>query len=187
MAHQVSRNDYFRAALEILAARGSGALKVGFLCRSLGVTTGSFYHHFDSLHGFVHQLLASWEHDQTETYAALIAAAEPAGFAFEVIHEAALRLPHRAEAAIRTWSHLDPQVAAAQARVDAKRHEVLLGVLTRLIDDPERAERLTKLGITLLIGFQLGGHPDSTEEISALLEEFERIVGHSRAALESRP
>jgi AcrR family transcriptional regulator len=187
MAHQVSRDDYFRAALDILAARGSGALKVGYLCRSLGVTTGSFYHHFDSLHGFTDQLLASWEHDQTETYVALIAAAEPAVLAFEVLKEATLRLPHRAEAAIRTWSHLEPQVAAAQARVDAKRHEALLGVLARIIPDPERAERITTLGITLLIGFQQAGQSDSEAVLTGLLEEYERIIGYTRAALDGHP
>jgi AcrR family transcriptional regulator len=186
MARQVSRDDYFRAALEILAARGSGALKVGYLCRSLGVTTGSFYHHFESLYDFVDQLLAAWEHDQTETYAALIAAAEPADLAFEVLKEAAVRLPHRAEAAIRTWSHLEPQVARTQARVDEKRRAALRGVLDRMISDPERAERVTALGITLLVGYQQGGDPGSHEEISMLLEEYEQIIENTRAALDSR-
>jgi AcrR family transcriptional regulator len=185
MSRQVSRDDYFRAALEILAARGSGALKVGFLCRSLGVTTGSFYHHFDSLHGFVEQLLAAWEHDQTETYAELIAAAEPADLALEVLKEAAVRLPHRAEAAIRTWGHLEPQVARAQARVDDKRRAALRGVLDRLIDDPERADRLTRLGITLLIGYQQGGDPDSHDELAQLMDEYVRMIELS-SALDSR-
>lgn len=176
MAQQVNRDDYFRTAMEVLAARGAGELKIGVLCRSLGVTTGSFYHHFGSLRTFIDLLLVHWEHEQTETYAELAAAVEQPDLAIALIKEGAIALPHRAEAAIRAWSHLDAHVAAAQARVDVKRRAVARDVLRRIIDDPERVERLAQVSLTLLIGFQLGGNPDDVAEIRALMDEFELLI-----------
>ena len=176
MAQQVNRDDYFRAAMEVLAARGAGELKIGVLCRSLGVTTGSFYHHFGSLRTFVDLLLAHWEHEQTETYAELAAAVEQPELAVALLKESAIGLPHRAEAAIRAWSHLDPHVAAAQARVDVKRRAVARDTLRRIVEDANRADRLAQVALMLLIGFQLGGNPDNVAEFRALMDEFELLI-----------
>jgi AcrR family transcriptional regulator len=176
MPTQVGRGDYFRAAMQILAADGAGALKIGVLCRSLGVTTGSFYHHFGSLRTFIELLLVHWEQEQTETYAELAAAAEEPDEGFEVLKQAVIGLPHRAEAGIRAWSHLDPQVSEAQARVDQKRREAIQQVLRQMIRDPERVEGLVLVGLTLLTGFQQGGNADSVDEITALVEEYEFLI-----------
>jgi AcrR family transcriptional regulator len=186
MTSQVTRDDYFRAAMDVLAADGSGALKIGVLCRSLGVTTGSFYHHFGSLQTFVELLLLHWEEEQTELHVELAAAAGQPDGALEVLTQSAIGLPHRAEAAVRAWSHLDRQVAAAQARVDRKRRAAVRGVLQRMIDDPERVERLALVGLTLLIGFQQGGNTDSVEDVRALVAEYEFLIKSSFAELAAR-
>ncbi|MCW2765609.1 MAG: hypothetical protein JWO11_1568 [Nocardioides sp.] len=186
MPTQVSRDDYFRAALDVLALDGAGALKIGVLCRSLGVTTGSFYHHFGSLSTFIELLLRHWEHEQTEIYADLAAAAERADLAVAVLKEGAIGLPHRAEAAIRAWGHLDPRVAAAQARVDAKRRAAARQVLRRMIDDPDRVERLALVAMTLLVGFQLGGDPDDVDAIVGLMDEYEFLVQHAAHGPDAR-
>ncbi|MCW2797188.1 TetR family transcriptional regulator [Nocardioides sp.] len=185
MPTQVSRDDYFRAAMQVLAADGAGALKIGVLCRSLGVTTGSFYHHFGSLRTFVELLLVHWEQEQTEAYAELAAAAERPDVALGVLTRSAIGLPHRAEAAIRAWSHLDRQVAAAQSRVDRKRRVILREVLQRTVDDPLRAERLALVGTTLLTGFQQGD-PDAADEIRVLVAEYEFLIRCSLAELAER-
>ncbi|MEU1352028.1 TetR/AcrR family transcriptional regulator [Streptomyces sp. NPDC005795] len=47
-------------ALEIYAARGEAGLTLGALTSASGVSTGSIYHHFGSLHGVLVALGESW-------------------------------------------------------------------------------------------------------------------------------
>lgn len=55
MTEKVSRDDYFTAAFELLAAGGKSALTTTAVCRRIGVTTGSLYHHFGSGAAFIGQ------------------------------------------------------------------------------------------------------------------------------------
>ena len=168
----VNRADYFDCALRLLAAEGPSALKVGRLCGDLGVTTGSFYHHFQSMRSFVGELLAHWEVDKTEQYAELLDEVDDPLAGLPLIREAVHALPHRAEAALRAWSHTDTQVAAAQARVDARRLEAVQRLVQRLVGDTERAARLALLGVVILAGFQVGRDPDDHDELSVLMDEY---------------
>jgi AcrR family transcriptional regulator len=49
MASVVSRESYFETGLDVLSDLGYGGLKLAEVCNRLGVTTGSFYHYFQSL------------------------------------------------------------------------------------------------------------------------------------------
>src|SRR5258708_2447595 len=64
MSRVVTKKQYFDTALEVLAELGFKGLNIGVLCRRLGVTSGSFYHHFGSWQGFVDALLEHWENRQ---------------------------------------------------------------------------------------------------------------------------
>ena len=57
----LSRSAYFDVALELLAEGGHDGLTIAALCARLGVTKGSFYHHFRDLCAFTDALLAYWE------------------------------------------------------------------------------------------------------------------------------
>jgi len=67
----VTREDYFAAAMKILATQGAGGLKINVLCKAVKVTTGSFYGYFGSFDGFVEQFLTFWKQEQTERLVAL--------------------------------------------------------------------------------------------------------------------
>ncbi len=127
----VTKNDYFAAALDVLATNGHAALKIGSLCRAIGVTTGSFYHYFGGWDGFVRELLAHWEQEKTQRIFQ-IAGAEPDPMArVRKIKKLALTLPHEAETAIRAWSHINPLVDEVQRRVDHERLDAVRSVIAR--------------------------------------------------------
>ncbi len=67
----LSRSAYFEAGLELLAERGHGGLTIAALCERLGVTKGSFYHHFDDMAGYVRLLLGHWEDEHATRLIAL--------------------------------------------------------------------------------------------------------------------
>ena len=59
-------NLYFQSATQLLATHGRAGVTIAALSRDIGVSSGSFYHHFGSWDGFVARFLEHWEDEQTE-------------------------------------------------------------------------------------------------------------------------
>lgn len=172
----VTREDYFDAAMKLLATEGAGRLKIAPLCRSLKVTSGSFYGYFGSMDGFVEQLLAYWEETQTERVVRLSNAQGDPAARIHAMKELAASLPHGAEAAIRSWAHTNERVAAAQKRVDERRVSALADVLQPAAGSRREAKNLALMGITLLVGLQQWRSPVTMRDFNVLFNEFEKLV-----------
>ena len=156
----VTREDYFGAAMALLAADGPSALTLGRLCGAVGVTSGSFYHHFAGVEGFVGALLEHWEAEQTRRIREVVEASADPWERVSVLKHLGAALPHRAEAAIRAWAAADAVVGRAQRRVDAERTDGLREVAAGVGVPPAVASRLARLGVALLAGAQQTGCPD---------------------------
>jgi AcrR family transcriptional regulator len=174
---QVGPAQYFTTAMDLLAQGGPGELKIGTLCTALGVTSGSFYHHFDGWSGFVRGLLQHWEVEQTARVVALTRSttADPVE-RLDVLKRLAVRLPHAAEAAIRSWAATDADVAVALRRIDASRLAALEDVLAGAIPDRAVAARLASFGQSMLVGFQQIHHPPDPELLHRLLDDYHVLV-----------
>ncbi|WP_225922733.1 hypothetical protein [Pseudonocardia oceani] len=92
-----------------------------------------------------------------------------------------MTVPHAAEAAIRVWAALDPDVGRAQRRVDDERRASVRWVVSGIVDDPVVVERLAVLGLSVLVGFQQTCAPPVPEVLAGLLDDVESVVrAHSR-------
>lgn len=111
MASPTRRDHFVTAAVELITEQGAAALKVGPLCRRLGVTTGSFYHHFDGLGALVEAVLAAWEEASTRVVGEAVARIAEADDAIAVLKHTSITLPHAFEARVRAWALRDPAVA----------------------------------------------------------------------------
>jgi AcrR family transcriptional regulator len=174
----VTRNDYFDAALAILSADGFGGLKQAALCKALRVTTGSFYHCFDSWQEFKTAFLGTWLQQRTTQLVELAAReAEPVA-RLSLLEEFAATLPHRAEAAIRAWAACDKEVADVQLAVDQQRHDVVRGAMTEILGESAEAENYTLLGLYILAGYQQLQPPQDVAGLRwALTHLIEDVVG----------
>ncbi|MGI5127333.1 TetR/AcrR family transcriptional regulator [Pseudonocardia sp. CA-107938] len=174
---QVGPAQYFATAMDLLAERGPGELKIGTLCAALGVTSGSFYHHFAGWSGFVRALLEHWETEQTARVVALTQSTttDPVQ-RLDVLKHLAVDLPHAAEAAIRAWAAGDVDVAVALRRVDDRRLAALEGVLAGAVPDRAVAARLASFGQSMLVGFQQIHHPPDPALLRALLDDYHQLV-----------
>ena len=177
----VTREAYFAAALEVLAEHGFTELNVGRLCRRLGVTSGSFYHHFGGWPGFVEQLLVFWEQRQVLILREGNFGTGGPSTDFAALMDLTLGLHHEAEAAIRAWAMNDEVVCAAQKRVDEARVATVGKAVKGIVGDSALARTLTALGMAMLVGHQQLASAGEHAELAELLAEYTRLV-HSRTA-----
>jgi len=164
--------DYFDAGIALLASGGVGAVTIARLCAELGVTKGSFYHHFRGVDDFKSQLLAHWAADG-ERQVLQVAAAVPDPVArLDVIRELGIALHHEAEVAIRTWSRTDAEAWAVRERVDAARERTVAAAYAEVGVPHEAAELLGRLAVAVLVGAQ---HRGETTDRDALRQLYGRL------------
>ena len=154
MATIVRREDYFDAALAILATNDHAGLKQARLCSRLEVTTGSFYNYFDSWGQFKSEFLQHWLENQTLqlTTAARLEGSMPRRL--QLLIDFACNLPHSAESAIRGWSHSDPAVHEVQCQVDELRYAVIAEAVTPILGPQEKVEPFARTALYALVGYQ---------------------------------
>ena len=65
MKKRITKKSWLKEGLDVLANLGAEKLTIDTLCIQLGVTKGSFYHHFKNRQNFIESLLAYWEEVNT--------------------------------------------------------------------------------------------------------------------------
>ncbi|GAA3557397.1 TetR/AcrR family transcriptional regulator [Kribbella ginsengisoli] len=167
----VAQKDWLEAGLKVLAAEGSPALTIERLTGELGLSKGSYYHHFKGAGGFRTALLEYFERrfttrliDAVEEHPDADAASKLTQLMEPVLADA----DHvRLEIAVRAWALQDPEARAAQERVDHAR-TAYLQELCRGIDSVEEPEHLARLLYLILIGAEQVVPPVPATELRAL-------------------
>jgi AcrR family transcriptional regulator len=149
-----TKDRFFVAGMEILAEDGIGGLKLAELCHRVGVTTGSFYHSFDSWQDFTRQLIENWRDVRTMQAAELARAEVDPAERVELLLRLGVSLPHSAEAAIRVWAGVDSEVAQVQESVDRERLATVTEAFRELTDDPFEAADLARAAFYVVVGFE---------------------------------
>jgi AcrR family transcriptional regulator len=121
------REAWLRAAMEVLAREGQAKLRIDKLAGELGVTKGSFYHHFKDRDDFVHGLLDYWARTYTdqiiEEVSALKGPAEDR--LLQVMQGIERQGLDRYDIAFRSWAAQEPSVAKGIRKVDLKRYKFI--------------------------------------------------------------
>lgn len=150
----VTRIEWLDAGLELLATEGAPAITIERLTDQLGVTKGSYYHHFGSAGGFKAALMEYFEAQYTTRLIDTIDAenAKPRA-KLEHLLRLVLADPDNAalEIAVRAWALQDPDVRAAQERVDEARTAYLKELCRGLGADVD-PDRFAQLLYLILIG-----------------------------------
>ena len=154
MAVTLARESYFEAGVEALAEVGYSGLKLAEVCRRLGVTTGSFYHHFPNWGSYTKEFIGHWVRARSTVITDTLAREPNPRKRLEALIMRALALPHSAEAAIRVWSALDPDVYTAQCTVDQLRFDILAKSAQDILGDRHQAEVFASCLVYVLIGYE---------------------------------
>jgi AcrR family transcriptional regulator len=154
MAVGISREAYLETGLRILSDQGYGGLKLAEVCHRLGVTTGSFYHYFSSWPTYSRELVSYWMHARTTTVVDDLRAEPDPRRRIDRLVQQGLTLPHSAEAAIRVWSSVDPEVHQVQLAVDQQRFDVMYESSFELLGSKRQAQLFATWGMCLLVGYE---------------------------------
>jgi len=154
MASGVSREAYFETGLEVLSDLGYGGLKLAEVCDRLGVTSGSFYHYFSNWPSYTRELTNHWKQVSTMRLVESLRAEPDPRRRIAGLINIGLNLPHSAEAAIRAWSSIDPDVYAVQVEVDKARRDILRESALEMLHDDRPAELLANWAVYLLVGYE---------------------------------
>ncbi|MCW1957277.1 MAG: TetR/AcrR family transcriptional regulator [Mycobacterium sp.] len=149
-----ARESYFETGLEILADLGFGGLKLAEVCSRLGVTTGSFYHYFSGWGAYTRELIAYWRQDRTVRLIEVLRSQPDPRRRIEATIDVGLSLPHLAEAAIRAWGAVDPEVLAVQREVDKERFDLICDSAFEIVGDQRQSEIYAAWCIYVFIGFE---------------------------------
>lgn len=152
-----ARERWLREGLVVLAELGAPSLRIDRLAERLGMTKGSFYHHFDGLSGYRRELLSHFEEQSTLRYIANVEAVD--GLDPRAKLERLMNLvlvdakrDEQLEVALRAWALQDDEVREAQRRTDAIRIDYLGDLCTQAGCTKRQAIDMARMLYLVLIG-----------------------------------
>lgn len=173
-----TRDRWLIAGVDALVDEGVAGVRIDRLAARLGLSKGSFHHHFAGANGFKQDLLDHIEHvliDSLHEATKIGDGGEhpQATFARLIDMVAAssgdLYRP-RLEIALRAWALTDSEAARTQATIDHARVEVLRRVWRRFDDDRQDERIAALLPYVVALGATVIIPPLSTGDLRQLFE-----------------
>ncbi|GCE29952.1 TetR family transcriptional regulator [Dictyobacter alpinus] len=169
-----TKRKWLEEGLNVLAASGAAALTIETLTNRLGVTKGSFYHHFQHFRDYKEHLLTFYEDERTLQVIKSAERREAPLDRLELIIQGTLHEVSQLEVSMRAWALQDLMVRSFQQRIDQRRLAYLAELAFQLCHDRERAQRIAHMLYSIFVGSQHILPPVQGEELEALYREVER-------------
>lgn len=140
----LSRQDWIDAGQELLRGGGITSVKLSPLLRRLGVTSGSFYHHFSDFGAFLDALADDYGTVHLERIAAAIESDDPSQRIREMRRLMEAWAAPDLDRAMRVWATSNERAAAAVRQLDGQLLTILEASLKELgfSDDEARLRAL---------------------------------------------
>lgn len=169
-----STEDLLEAGLKLLEKESVQQLTIDALCKRLGVTKGSFYHHFKNRADFLERMLEHWVNVWTIASIEFADKGADATERFNLVVESSHKLPSGTETSIRAWALRDSFAQKYIERVDRMRIEYLRSIFEEVSDDPERAVLLSKISYSMFLGIRMMGSNISDEDHESILKTMKQ-------------
>jgi len=196
----LGREDWIEAAVELLASRGVGAVKITHLAENLGVTRGGFYWHFNDRGDLLTALVKTWDRRNTEALVSAVEGSTDLAEGVLAIFEcwlAAEPFAPRLDTAMRDWGHHAEAVRRAVKRADRKRVKAIAGVFERGGFAPQEALIRARILYYTQVGYYALEEDESmaqrSNNLAAYFKDFTgrdlapaRVAEHHRRILQHR-
>jgi AcrR family transcriptional regulator len=155
----MARDRWLNEGLDVLESEGAAGIRIDRIAARLGLSKGSFHHHFDGADGFKRDLLAHFEQHAIATLETAIGDGGAPGDArailshlTDLLHPGSGFYRPKLEVAVRAWATWDAEVGAVQARIDAARLAALQRVWRPHVDSDEAARAAALLPYLIAVG-----------------------------------
>lgn len=171
-------DDYFAAARELLVDGDPRKVTIDALCKRVGTTSGSFYHHFGGLAAFVDALADDWSTRAIGAVQASIVGLDDLRGARRLVNERILSQQHQLEAAFRAWGRTNASMRRAVQCVDDARiaaGRTMVAALNPLLADAD-IDSFARIAVLILIGAQSYDPGTAADTSAAALSAFSFLV-----------
>jgi AcrR family transcriptional regulator len=177
---QKTKRDWWLAGTELLTSNGPQGLTIEALCQRLGVTKGSFYHHFNRYDDFRDSLLEFYEAEGTleiiDQLADLPTPQAKIEELIDIVVKASTAYLEYPEAAIRAWSYQDESVKIVMARVDKQRLDYVQSLCAQILGDDDKALITARMLYTILVGSEQIEPALHGDDLRALFDQFLQLL-----------
>jgi AcrR family transcriptional regulator len=178
-----AKERWLSEGLEVLATEGPAGVRIDRLAARIGLSKGSFHHHFAGAAGYKTALLEHYEQMVTSALTAAVgrfAGESPqrvlAGLTAQIGDPDSLLYHPELEVAVRAWAFQDAEVAAVQQRIDEARIAVLEALWERMVDDPDQARVAALLPYLIGVGASVVRPPVDRAALQRVYELILRLV-----------
>lgn len=178
-----TRDDWLDEGLRVLADEGAPGLRTDRIAARLGLTKGSFFHHFRGAADYRRALLVHYrDRAIAQVGAATNALADaPPEAAFAGLRaRAADLLDQPLETAVRAWAFQDDDARAAQGAIDAARLDALTSVWARLVGEGDEARVAALVPHLVVIGATMALPATDAADLDRVFGLLEQLVPHVR-------
>ncbi|MBW0115742.1 TetR/AcrR family transcriptional regulator [Pseudonocardia abyssalis] len=176
-----TRDLWLSAGAAALADEGPDAVRIDRLAVRVGLSKGSFHHHFSGIGGYRAALLERLEQMQVALLGAVsteLAALTPV----DALRSLPARLDELVDAdldrALRAWAVGHREAGDTVERIDRARLEFLEALWRRVVADPSRAHAAALLPHLLLIGAGSVHPPLDSASRQALFDLLPDLLPH---------
>jgi AcrR family transcriptional regulator len=177
---RMTKQDWLEAGLVVLGAGGAAALTIDRLASRLGVTKGSFYHHFENYQEYKEHLLAFWEQGSALNVIEFPQVAETPSALVGRLLASLDELSPYPEIAIRAWALQDEVVRAYVERIDVSRIAQAQRWFRAVAADDEQALLMARLLHITLVGSYTVLPPILGEPLKDMVWELMWLYGIDR-------
>ncbi len=175
-----NRDAWLATAIEVLSREGQAKLRTEHIAKALGVTRGSFYHHFKNRDEFVFSLVDYWAQAFTEQTNANVDGQELSAdrrllYLMRLIRDNRL---DKYDIAFRSWAAQEPAVAEKVHEVDRLRYEFVAELFAEMGFQGDDLEERVRLFLVYESAQHTVWFPDRSRNIADSAERrFELITG----------
>jgi AcrR family transcriptional regulator len=180
---RLSQLDWVKGGLDALVEGGIEAVRIDTLAEKLGVTKGSFYHHFESRDDLLDAMASDWGDNELEAVAEEVSAlpGDPKMRMQLVVGIYERRDLARYDRAMRAWAHSDLRAEKAVRKAS----DLLERLFLQLFDEMGFDDRQSKLrarivmlcGIGAMFALELPRREDDAQDMR---EQFFELLTAGR-------
>lgn len=171
----VTKQEWIDTGLRSLEHVGTSGLTIDQMAKELGVTKGSFYHHFTKMRDFEERLVEYWANQYLQTPERLPDTPDQRLALLDTIMDEVFSQITGPEIAIRTWAQRDEFVYKFVNRVDEARRNFVLSVFESFCDSEYQAQLMADMFFTLAIGSITALPRIPSGRVVDLYREFKRL------------